>query len=336
MAGRADPGGGVDRVTLLSGTWTTKPGELVLAINLQGDIRFMNPLGEQLTMPDLPGKPTLTIVGTAGSVSQTAGCWVSPDQPAALVAPGASGGYQMLYRFSAADTRAQIATGRAAVTAGITSALTAAISWLAVKQQNAQRSALFVPFLIAFGVLGLVMAVFVVGNVIAGAVSAGAHRIGILKALGFTPSQVIRAYLGRALIPAAVGAAFGVVVGNLLVGPLLPRSNRLYGTDDSGVAQWVDAVVIGGALGVAALTAWAAALRAGLSRPPGHMPPVSVREVLHQRRETGIDAHVAGQLGPFSEQRGGVLASARSRLVEVEHLQNRVPEQDPVTRPFGK
>jgi putative ABC transport system permease protein len=44
-----------------------------------------------------------------------------------------------------------------------------------------------VPFLIAFGVLGIVMAVLIIGNVIAGAVSTGTRRIGILKALGFTP-----------------------------------------------------------------------------------------------------------------------------------------------------
>jgi putative ABC transport system permease protein len=83
-----------------------------------------------------------------------------------------------------------------------------------------------VPFLIAFGVLGVVMAVLIVGNVIAGAVSTGTRRIGILKALGFTPAQVVRAYLGQALIPAAVGAALGVVAGNLLAVPVLAETNR--------------------------------------------------------------------------------------------------------------
>ena len=57
------------------------------------------------------------------------------------------------------------------------------------------------PFLIAFGVLGVLMAVLIIGNVIAGAVSTGTRRIGILKALGFTPSQVVRAYLGPGADP---------------------------------------------------------------------------------------------------------------------------------------
>jgi len=123
-----------------------------------------------------------------------------------------------------------------------------------------------VPFLLAFGVLGVVMAVLIIGNVIAGAVSTGTRRIGILKALGFTPSQVVRAYLGQALIPAAAGAALGVVAGNLLTFPVLAETNRLYGTSDSGVAPWVDALVAGGALAVVTLTAWAAAARAGRLR----------------------------------------------------------------------
>ena len=85
---------------------------------------------------------------------------------------------------------------------------------------------LFVPFLIAFGVLGVLMAVLIIGNVIAGAVSTGTRRIGILKALGFTPNQVVRAYTVQALIPAVVGAALGVVAGNLLTVPVLAQTNE--------------------------------------------------------------------------------------------------------------
>ncbi|WP_327733052.1 FtsX-like permease family protein [Streptomyces nojiriensis] len=51
------------------------------------------------------------------------------------------------------------------------------------------------------------MSVLIVGNVVASSVNMGTRRIGILKAVGFTPAQVVRAYVGRALIPAAVGTA---------------------------------------------------------------------------------------------------------------------------------
>ncbi len=56
------------------------------------------------------------------------------------------------------------------------------------KAANTQTS-LFVPFLVAFGALSLLMAVLIVGKVIAGAVGSATRRIGILKALGFTPPR---------------------------------------------------------------------------------------------------------------------------------------------------
>lgn len=263
VVGRADPGGSVDRLTLVSGEWVTGPGQIVMAVDEE---RSGVPLGRQLRFPDLPGTPTLTVVGTARSVSATADGWVVPAQIAALT-PRKAAGYQMLYRFADASTGAQMATDRAAVSAGLPAgAVTGTTSWLAVKKASAGQSALFVPFLVAFGVLGLVMAVLIVGNVIAGAVGAATRRIGILKALGFVPAQVRRAYVSQALLPAAVGTALGVVAGNLLAIPLLADTNELYGTADSGVDLWVDVVVIVGALGVVALTAWAAAYRAGRLR----------------------------------------------------------------------
>lgn len=266
VVGRAEPGGAVDAITLTSGRWATGPGELVLFDDGQfrGNDRM---LGRVWQMPDLPGRPALTIVGTARSVSETADGWVAPEQIAALTAPGAAGSYQMLYRFAAAGSAAQIDADRAAVEATLPAgALTASRSWLTTRQDSAGNTALFVPFLIAFGVLGLIMAVLIVGNVIAGAVSTGTRRIGILKALGFTPNQVVRAYLSQALIPATAGAALGVLAGNALAAPVLAKTNDIYGTSDSGVAPWLDAAVLAGVLALVAVTAWTAASRAGRLR----------------------------------------------------------------------
>jgi len=267
VVGRADPSGSsVDAVSLTAGRWATAPGELVV----YSDGRFrgnQRTLGRVWQMPDLPGSPSLTIVGIARSVSETAGGWVAPEQIAALTAPGAAGGYQMLYRFAAADNAAQVDTGRAAVAATLPAgALTGATSWLTTRLNAAGNTILLVPILIAFGVLGVLMAVLIVGNVIAGAVSTGTRRIGILKALGFTPTQVVRAYLAQALIPALVGAGLGVVAGSALTIPILAETNQIFGTSDSGVAPWVCAVVLAGALALVAATAWAAASRAGRLR----------------------------------------------------------------------
>ncbi|MEW1547696.1 ABC transporter permease [Streptomyces tsukubensis] len=258
VVGRGDPGRDVDRVSLLAGRWAVRPGEIVLS----ADSPIAPTLGRALGFPHLSDAPTLTVVGVARSVTRTADAWVVPSQVPALTAPG-SGGHQMLYRFTDASTAAQITAGYRALTAALPEgAAVGKQSWLTVRKGVERDIALYVPFLMAFGVLGLVMSVFIVGNVVASAVATGTRRIGILKAVGFTPARVMRAYMGRALIPAAAGTAFGVAAGHLLAVPVLAETAEVYGTADRAVAPWVDLTVIAGMLGLVATTAWACARRA--------------------------------------------------------------------------
>lgn len=263
IVGRAEPGGSVDRLALTEGRWATGSGEIVLPSGVWSS----QLTGREVTFPDLPGRPALTVVGTARSATGTAGAWVAPQQIAALTASGGSTGRQMLYRFTSAETPAQVAAGRKAVTAGpAQGAVQGSQSWLTVKKTAERDIALYVPFLVAFGVLGLVMSVLIVGNVVAAAVGAGTRRIGILKAIGFTPGQVVRAYIGQALLPATVGTALGVVAGHLLAVPILAEAEEAYGAAGLGVEPWVDASVTGGVLGLVAATAWVSAWRAGRLR----------------------------------------------------------------------
>ncbi|MFF2898198.1 ABC transporter permease [Streptomyces sp. NPDC057966] len=263
VAGRSDPGREVDKVALLDGRWAARSGEMVLS----ADSPLIPDLGRRVAFPHLPGGPTLTVVGVARSVTRTADAWVVPSQMPALTAPG-SGGYQMLYRFTEADTAARITAGGKAVTQSLPpgTAVAGEQSWLAVRKTAERDTALYVPFLIAFGALGLVMSVLVVGNVVASAVGTGTRRIGILKAVGFTPAQVVRVYMGQALVPAAAGTALGVLAGHLLAVPVLAETEEIYGTFSLAVAPWVDLVVIAGVLGLVVVTAWAAARRAGRLR----------------------------------------------------------------------
>lgn len=262
VVGRGDPGGGVDEVALLDGRWPTRPGETVLSV---GSALLPTP-GLRITFPDLPGDPALTVVGVARSVTGTADAWVVPSQMAALTAPG-SGGHQMLYRFAEADTAARVAAGREAVTRALPpDGVVGEQSWLTVRKTAERDTAVYVPFLVAFGVLGLVMSVLIVGNVVASAVGTGTRRIGVLKALGFTPAQVVRAYVGQALIPAAVGTALGVLVGHLLAVPVMAEAEEVYGASSLAVAPGVDLAVVAGVLGLVAATAWASAWRAGRLR----------------------------------------------------------------------
>jgi putative ABC transport system permease protein len=261
VVGRDSPGGAVDDVTLTEGTWASGPGQIVLSSDYLGP---QPQLGTQLTFPDLPGSPALTVVGVAQSVSRSADGWVVPAQIAALRGPGAASALQMLYRFARAGTDAQIADDRAAVAAALPGgAITGSQSYLNVKLSANRDIAPIVPFVVAFGVLGLIMSVLIVGSVVSGAVGAGVWRIGILKALGFTPSQVARAYLAQALIPSALGIGLGVVGGNLLAVPLLGRTEQVYGTGRLSVAPWIDLAVPAAALALVVAAALVPAARAG-------------------------------------------------------------------------
>ncbi|MEU1178983.1 ABC transporter permease [Streptomyces sp. NPDC005820] len=264
VVGRADPDGPVDALTLTEGRWVRAPGEIVVAAGADGPpVR----LGLRLEFPDLPGGPTLRVVGTARSVGRSADAWVVPAQVARLTGTGRAADEQMLYRFADAGTAAGVARGRTAVTSGLPAgALAGARSWLSVKETATRDTALFVPFLVAFGVLGLFMSVLVVGSVVVGAVGTGLRRIGVLKALGCTPGQVVRAYAAQALLPAAVATVVGLVAGRLLAVPLLAETAEVYGSAGLGVTVGTDVMVAGGMLGVVALTAAACAWRAGRLR----------------------------------------------------------------------
>jgi putative ABC transport system permease protein len=259
IAGRANPTVGVDRVTVLEGRWPSAPNEILVTED--------PPIGAVLTFTGLPGTPSFTVVGKARSASRSADAWVLPAAISSLTASGASPDYQMLYRFTAVTTAAEMDTAKVAVvSAAPADSLLGSQSWLVTKQAAGQANALFVPFLITFGLLGLIMAVLSVGGVVAGAVGAGTFRIGVLKAIGFTPAQVVQAYLGQALIPAGIGIALGVVGGNLLAIPVIASASDVYESTPTTVQPWVDVLVVVAAVAVVAATAWVASWRAGRLR----------------------------------------------------------------------
>ncbi|MFE1853134.1 ABC transporter permease [Streptomyces sp. NPDC059489] len=263
VVGRADAAGCVDGLTVVAGTWATRPGQIVVAYD-----RVTVQPGQRLTFPSAPGSPTLTVVGVARSVTGSADAWVTPAQAEALTAPGGPLTYEMLYRFRHADADAQMAANRAAVTTAVPrGTMTGSHSYLAVKQQETANAMAFVPFLAAFGVLGLLLSVLVIGIVVSGAVGAATRRIGILKSLGFTPAQVVRAYVGQALIPAAVGCALGLALGNLLAIPVLREVGTAFGGPAASIPVWIDAVVSTAALVLVAGSALVPASRAGRLRP---------------------------------------------------------------------
>ncbi|MBD9703000.1 FtsX-like permease family protein [Streptomyces sp. ID01-12c] len=300
VVGRAESGGPVDVIDLVEGEWVTRPGQIVVA----ADAGPFRP-GDRLAFPGTPGGPTLTVVGLARSVTGTGEAWVTPAQAEALAGAahdtggaggvgavggtaesgnpsrvgggaesgnstgpgGGSAAYEMLYRFRQAVTEADLAAARAAIVADVPEgAMSGARSYLTVRQDETANAMAFVPFLAAFGVLGLCLSVLVIGIVVGGAVGAATRRIGVLKALGFTPAQVVRAYVAQALVPAALGCVLGVVLGNALALPVLNEVGEAFGAPAGGLPVWVDVAVPGAALLLVAAAAVVPALRAGRLR----------------------------------------------------------------------
>ncbi|TDU91007.1 putative ABC transport system permease protein [Kribbella voronezhensis] len=257
VVGRADPGGTVDRLNVWKGRWATKPGEIVMNRNPTDSTgRGAPTLGETVTVA---GSHRLTIVGFAYSVSGSADAWVAPAQMTSLKPTST----QMLYRFAQAATNEQVSAGQSAVTSGLPSgALVGTQSYLALRALATGEPNTFVPFLMVFGWLGLAVAVLIVANVVSGAVVAGFKHIGVLKALGFTPTQVMTVYLAMVSIPAFAGCAIGTVLGNVLAESLLTRAFENYGAGGVGVAVWVDVAALLGVPALVALSALVPALRA--------------------------------------------------------------------------
>ncbi|WP_412075107.1 FtsX-like permease family protein [Streptomyces xanthophaeus] len=258
VVGRADPAGPVDRVEILRGRWATAPGEIVVNWSFDG-APYAELLGTKLTVP---GGPTLSVVGFANSMSKSAGAWVTPGQLPALHPASA----QMLYRFTDSSTDARLRAGLATATAELPGeSLTNAQSYLAIKQAFSAQADAYLPFMSLFGFLGLLVSVLIVGNVVSGAVVSGYRHIGVLKALGFTPNQVVAVYLTMMSVPAVVGGVLGTVLGNVLAGPVLKVSFSGIETGRASVGTvpaWVHLVCLLGMPALVLLTALVPALRA--------------------------------------------------------------------------
>ncbi|MDD9376351.1 FtsX-like permease family protein [Streptomyces sp. ZAF1911] len=264
VVGRPSAGGEVDRVDLVEGRWAAAPGEIVLEAGSRQP--GMRP-GTRLETGGAGGAAgtAFTVVGIAESVGESADAWVVPAQLSTLAGDRAD--RQMLYRLTDAGTAAAVESARAGIAAALPpDAVTGAQSYLDVRQSAQENTAAYIPFVTAFAVLGLAMSVLVIGIVVSGAVGAATRRIGILKALGFTPLQVGRAYVAQALIPAAAGALPGVALGNALAVPLMAEVARSYGTGAVLIPAWVSLVVPAGALALVAVTASVPALRAARLR----------------------------------------------------------------------
>lgn len=263
LAGRTSPRGAVDRVVLSEGHWPTAPGQVVLDAGPGGGPGYPG-VGDAVQVSGVPGVRELTVVGFATSITKTADGWVTPVEASLLRTPSNPATEQMLYRFRDATTDAQVEADTAQITHSLPQrAVAGSTSWLAIERQVAGNAAILEPFVVAFALIGLAMAVLIVANLVSGAVVAQYYRIGVLKSIGLTPTQVVIAYLVRIGVPALTGALLGAIAGSLAAVPVLSMSSGIYGIGRPSVPLWTPLAALAGMTVLTALAAVGPAIRAG-------------------------------------------------------------------------
>ena len=295
VSARTQPDASIDGITISSGRWWQVPGEVVLDLSAAasldatiGDTVSFRPLPRAMTSKGTGGdtapvplrKPpegepgpvlSLTVVGVAASVStpDTAG-WMSPTDVTAL-ATGGTPNLQMLYRVAPSASQADLAAATAALTADLPAdSMVASRTYLDTKAGVSEVADLYVPVLLAFSIFALLAAAFTIANVVSGIVLTSYRDIGVMKAIGYTPGQVSTILVAEILVPVAIGAAAGVLVGMVAAVPTVESTSRSFGLPGAvSFSPTVTVAVLIGTLAIAILAALGPSVRAGRASAVG-------------------------------------------------------------------
>jgi len=164
------------------------------------------------------------------------------------------------WHFGGARTVAVYATRTGAAPGTVTGSF----NYLPMREAYNYTNQSLLNLLIAFGVFALAASLATIVNLVLGTVLASYREIGILKALGFTPAQVVAALVVGMAIPALIGCAIGIPAGAALSLPLVERAAESLGLSaQSGVSPVASLLALVSILGCVTVAAALPALRAG-------------------------------------------------------------------------
>lgn len=150
-------------------------------------------------------------------------------------------------------------------------------TWRDVQQSMALNNRLLGLLLAVFGLAALVAAALAIGNATGGRVLVQLQDIAMLKALGFTPGQVVRMLVAEHSALGAVGAAAGVVAARLLTASLFQRPPAAALSAAAPLPARLVAVIAAGAELAVVLATLLPAWRAG------RVPPVAAVQIVPPR-----------------------------------------------------
>ncbi|MGX4760888.1 ABC transporter permease [Corynebacterium minutissimum] len=124
-------------------------------------------------------------------------------------------------------------------------------------------------FLIAFGLIALLVGTFIIANTFSMIVAQRTKEFALLRALGASRGQITRSVVTEAIIVGIVGSAVGVVAGVGLVAAIKAVFTAQGMPMGGGLGLSLSAVIVPLILGtvVTVISAWAPARRAGAVKP---------------------------------------------------------------------
>lgn len=271
VQGRDQPVGQVSQVRLVAGRWASGPGEIVLTRSF-ADLNKIS-VGDVVSDVAVAGKLALRVVGEAVSMDQgqadlsTNTFWVTEAEFPALSSPHP--GWWVGYRFPGHPDDAALSQAldrlKASLPAG---AVSGSATYLLFRSVFGITNSILTNTLLAFSLFALGASAAIVVNVVTGIVLAAYREVGVLKALGSTPGQVVMVFVLQMLMPALVGALVGAVLGTVIAQPLLQQSSHALGLPpDTSLSLLPELVAVAVGLGLVAGAAALPALRAGRLSP---------------------------------------------------------------------
>ena len=273
VVGRNTGDEAIDRYQILEGRWPERPGEIAVTRLQRADYSTARvAIGDRLTVLSRADGPSFEVVGRVAGVPQSPfRAFVVSDQVAGLASdPDYRLGYELAYRVERPETAASLDRYVAEIRAALPPGAETAPVMTSIDDRRTEagtRANMEGPSLV-FAVIALICAALIIGNVITGTVLASQRELGIMKAVGFSPRQVVAVTAGQAVATAAVGASLGIAVGILAAaGPLAESADNVAEPPASAVSPLLDLVILAGIVFVVGGVALLAARRAGRADP---------------------------------------------------------------------
>ena len=251
------------------GTAPTKAGEALL--NAAGAENYGITVGDRIIVADAEGRHEMTVTGLyTDELDQGASLMVKVPESAylefytngryvpglALAAKEGTMGAQLAEHVSQQHGNLKVTEGPV-LARDISKQIRDALSFISY-------------FLIAFGLVGLLVGTFLIANTFSMIVAQRTREFALLRALGASKSQITRSVVVESLLVGLLGSALGVVAGAGMVAVIRAVMDaRGMGLPGAGWGLSVDAIVVPVVVGtmVTVLSAWAPARRAGRVQP---------------------------------------------------------------------